>query len=588
MAVETQVRPSRWRYTYAVGLMALAPSPGNPAGAAASYVVNLPMNPRVHTVKAEGAVSETFTAGGVVIEEDGFIVHDIEVEGTCGLSMKRGQAADGTWIFADGNVLFEELNKVFDKWSEGKKNAAINATFVMTWHDFIRDRHYVVYPKQHEVPRDAGSSRIHRVYKFTLRAVGTVETTLRSFFDDGVLGDIRDAVTTAIDCLNAATGYAEDARAFIAEADAYVAGINRDAVAALDAMVAAGAGIITGVQRFMALPRRIADDWQVAIDRWVGALEAALETRPWLPGDPDAERNLAALDVARAAGDEVRILRANRDVWSPTFDEQAAERDSALEGATTPLTDAEIAAGGTAGAPGLASRVTPGTAARITTERSRAAGARPTRTRYTGQRAVTIRQGDTMVGIAVRELGSPSSWIDILDANPDLRPPYISAAGHPGTVGPGDTLIVPTAGGGTDLAGDGPALGVDPEAEFLGIDFELDANGEWLADSAASDGRKVRGVDNLVQAIERIKFRTPLGENLLYPHVGIVAPVGRPRSPGTPAAVALAARTVLAQDDRIAGINGIETVDAGDALYVEIDTTVRGSSGRRVLRQPVR
>jgi len=591
MGVEVVIRPSRWRYCYALELFAIVPN-----SAPANRVLHLGVNPKVVETTVESAVSETFTAGGVVIEETGLTVADIEIQGTFGLALKRGQNVAGEWIFADGNVLFEHFVAFFDLWSIYKANPQLNATVLMVWHDFIRDKHWVVYPRRIRVPRNAAESRVHRTYDIALRAVAPFESTIKGFFDDGVLGAIKGGVAGAVDALNMVTGYAEDARAFLAETNNYIEGISRDALTAVDALVAAGAGILNGTSETLRAPLRIAQDWTTAIARWTGVLEDALDSDRWSPGSVQARRSLANLDTARSIQTETESLTADPDLWSPTFDERSGARRGAIAGATRPLIDDEVAAGTTTGGgAGLASRVTPGSADRRATERSRAARAQggpgstsPGARRYRGQRAVTVREGDSIIGIAVRELGSPDAWVDILDANPDLRPPYISLVALPGTVQPGGTLIVPTVEDVNAAGGPGPALGEDADTAFLGTDFALGEDGEWAVDPTTGDIALVRGVDNVVQAVERVRWRTVLGENLLYPHLGIAAPIGRPGSPGVPAAIAVSARAALATDDRITGVQQVETVVDGDQVSIEFHAAIRGVSGRRVLRQPVR
>lgn len=77
-----------------------------------------------------------------------------------------------------------------------------------------------------------------------------------------------------------------------------------------------------------------------------------------------------------------------------------------------------------------------------------------------------VKPGDTLQGIAAKVLGSAAKWTGIANLN-GLMPPYVSTSGMPGTVGPGDTLLLPVA-----------AVDVQQSADVYGRDFLLSTDRE--------------------------------------------------------------------------------------------------------------
>ena len=63
--------------------------------------------------------------------------------------------------------------------------------------------------------------------------------------------------------------------------------------------------------------------------------------------------------------------------------------------------------------------------------------------RYTGFREVTVLFGDSLPSIAAREMSDARRWLDLALAN-GLKSPYISEEGVPGTLRPGQPILIPT------------------------------------------------------------------------------------------------------------------------------------------------
>jgi len=583
--------PSRFNLTYAFELVAVGSN-----GGGANRVVNLPMQPNRYEVDEQPGQIITPTVGGVSVEESGFILRSCTVAGTCGLAPKRGWSAgtpsdSGGLIYADGNSLWRELRSLFRLYAHFRANPdKAPAKYVMAFHDFVNDDHWIVVPQSFRSPRDASAWRLHYPYEITFTAVADYDNTTKNLFDDGILGEIKGFFAKARAVINAITGYVEDARAFVGAVNSAISGAIIGTINAVTGLLAAANDLKNGIKDFINLPKRIAAAIQDLVDQWHQLVEDQEAADPWSPASQVASERLANLEVAGRMADALDGLLA-ADVWQKSWRETAAEQSS-LQTGEAALTRAELAAvanRGQAGAPSaaaaraLTARATPGSASRLTGPGRRQGRAQRA---YTGQREYVVRSGDTLLGIAVREVGNPDAWMDIRDANA-LKYPYITPLGLPGTVRAGDRIMIPTVGSAAPVVGSRGIDGQEPtEDQILGVDCLLTGDGEWVVDPTGTDVQRVRGAACYEQDL-RIKFDTQLGTNLLYPHVGILAPIGQQNGRGVPQAVALSVRTVVVQDPRTASIGPLAVRDTGDGVAVEITAFPRGSREGRVLQKAV-
>lgn len=598
--LEPRAVPSRARITYAFELFAVE----GVGGRVASRVFGLPLNPQEYDVREIAAAEVTPTAGGIAAEEAGFLLREITIRGTAGTDYRPGWSAGtveraGQMIYDHGHQLFEELQQFLALYGRLKADLSTTGAVALAWHDFIRDKHWIVIPMEIHLPRSAERNRMHREYQIRLKAVADYESQLRNFFDDGTVGDVRRSIEAGLDHIDQITGYVEDARAYIDEGNRIVRGLTARAVGSVDRLLGAVTGVRNGVAETIALPRETWREVTEGVARWRAGLtdlisdlspdapEGLDEGVAFDPLDRAQSRDLAALEVAAQLEAELHGLGARPDLWGPSWEAQANARSGQRQGAAAVSAAVAASAAATPTPGSLSSRATAGTSRRAPSDARR--GARATR-RYTGQRRYTVRAGDTLQGIASREMGAADLWLDLADANPALRAPYISVAGLPGTVAPGDILFVPTIGGeGDSVRANGPALAQSGEDALLGVDFALDDEGEWSADPArgSTDVRTVGGLENYTQAIEKIRLRTQIGGNLIYPHVGILAPIGRAAGVHTPEAVAVSVRAAIGQDPRTEEIEAISLTSQGDGLSVQVEFRPIGGTGRRTIRQPV-
>lgn len=205
------------------------------------------------------------------------------------------------------------------------------------------------------------------------------------------------------------------------------------------------------------------------------------------------------------------------------------------------------------------------------------------------RQTLPVRAHDTIYTLAAVALGDAARW-DELATMARLSPPYVSATGEPGTLKPGDRLVLPIP-----AAADDPPTGtiqpwgqpgaVVPEDELLfGRDLALDRDGD-LAEAPGSrdpaiglDVATVAGLPALEQNI-RIRCATRRGTNLLYPRVGLV-PVGARATDSIVAQFTVDTLWQLRADRRVARVENFQIEDGGNALGVS--ARVVATNGREI------
>jgi len=590
--VRARVTPSRFRLTYAFELR-LYTAEGAPV-AGSNRVVNLPIAPRRYEVSAPLAHEITPTLRGVAAHEAGFVMQEITVEGTCGIATKTGWSPGsvsgatikGGGIFAaDGNTIWRELRNLFLIYSQLLQTGTHRP--VMVWHDFDRDDHWIVVPTAWEVDRTAAETRVHFPYRIKMTSVASADV-------GGIPGEaqvvrtVESAVAAAVGAVNLITAAALDAEALVNETTGVVRDSTIAVLGAVQSLGVAAQGIRDGVQDVLAVPYDVVRAWRSLVQTWRAALSLDDEFEAWDPTDDSASIAVARYANAAAMEDAFDALLARPEVFGERLPDAQA-RNTALERGDRLLTQEEIdltlaaAEADPAVSTGLTARVTPGSETRRRTLDSAPVEAGDA---YIGTRVYTVREGDTLQGIAQREIGDATRWLDIAALN-RLRAPYISPWAMPDTVTPGDTILIPVAVDARDVSRQPPQARDDAARRLLGIDIYLNDRGTWEADPAtAQDLRIIGGIPNFAQALERIKFRTELGANPIWPQIGILAPIGQPNGAGVPEAVALSVRGVALGDRRTAEITRLEVADVGDGVNVEIDIVPLGAQATQTLRAP--
>lgn len=587
--VATRSQPSRWRLTYGVELQLYS---NDGTQRVASTYVNLPINPTRYAPGMRFATEIKPTIGGVSAEEGGIVNFDFTVQGTCGLAPKQGWSpaelkgnslSGGGIFFADGNTIFRELRRLFLVYDAAIK-AGGSVRPRMVWHDWTEDDHWIVIPNAFNFDRDAASTRMHYDYEMEFTYVG-VDANPSIPGEAQVVRTVEGLVGNAVGAINLITSFATDAAALITEANGLVTTTTNAVLGAVASLATASAGIRQGIRDTIALPQTVVAAYGRLVQAWKGALGADLDAVGWDPINPAG--SIAAARYALAASMETQfdVLLAQPDVFGDTLGDVTGRNAGLFQGDLL-LSDTEIAAADAALATNrgpqssFTARATPGSAQRrgaLATLSAGRAGATPRG--YTGSVVYTVVAGDTILGIAQREMGDGNLWPDIAALN-NLVAPYITPLGLPGTVRPGASILVPTNGA-QPGAPPKPAQLTEAElaAQVLGIDLKIDEAGTWLVDPASgADYLTIAGVPNYIQALGLIRFRTEVGSNLVFPWLGIFAPIGSPNGPQMPEAIALSIRRAALSDSRTADVGNFQVNDEGDTVRVEMDVFPRGTS----------
>lgn len=197
-------------------------------------------------------------------------------------------------------------------------------------------------------------------------------------------------------------------------------------------------------------------------------------------------------------------------------------------------------------------------------------GAAATRTQqsYGGWVEVVVRSNDTPAGLEAR-YNVP--WADIAAAN-RLRAPYISTVPLPGTVAPGQKIVVPRiaadnwSGG---VATGNANLGSSQQEDLFGTDLRDDPDDGIAIDFArgATDFLTVSGIDLMEQAVRR-RLQTEKGTNPIHPTDGLPFQPGSTNVLENQILARVAVRETLAMDKRIKKLAGLTATVNGDTLQI--------------------
>jgi len=176
-------------------------------------------------------------------------------------------------------------------------------------------------------------------------------------------------------------------------------------------------------------------------------------------------------------------------------------------------------------------------------------------------RQIRVEQGDTLRGIALREHGDPTRWIELASDN-DLRMPYITAS-HleadriSGTALWGDAILLRWVGNAT--------LKGNNDGNF-GADVAL-PHGELT--TSGGDMALLAGVENIAQALSH-RLKTVRGELTYHPQYGCFAnlAVGLPTVPFASLMAAAWVHEALKEEPRIANVLAVDADVRGDAVRV--------------------
>lgn len=580
-------------YPYFFELRAASSALGGAGTGVDSLLFPLVLAPETISLSEPFAVADTVAQdAGLVVEENGIVRRRLRIEGHTGFKPRPHQISGGfarvqtkfPSYVARGTVSPRALSgqrhfhflqdKVFRTYGDLKRDPQTAASTSLVWHNIKDDEHWLVAPLEFRMTRSAAKPLLYH-YTIELLVVDTADATELAVVGDEVtwLDKIKDVVRSVRAIVDKVIGAVRAVTAAIAEIRAVVASIG-NTLRKIGDVIDAVTDFIDGIVDFVTLPATIIksvaneiesatarlaasarsiDDRVLAAFRRIGDAFDELGQYQSIFAEPASGR-LAQIN----ARSQLSTSRSTRDLTAAEADPPTALRDFSTRG-SLPL---------------------PGSALQARGDRNLGRSAA-----FSSTRAHTIGPSDTLQSIAARELGDGARWREIALLN-NLRPPYISRSGLPGTLQPGEQLAIPTAGparvrGPISIVG---ALPTDPiEVQLLGRDLKLEA----LADGrftlvtvhrdGYSDAATIEGVSNLVQALT-LRTSIERGTDLLYPRLGYSSVIGLGISPVDTETLRLRLSAAVRGDPRIAGTSAVRlrTGDTPDAIRAEIDASVRG------------
>lgn len=546
---------------------------GNP-NAIATHV--FPLNPQGY-VLSEPFVS-VLTPGegdGVVAEENGIIIREIQLTGTPGFATKTSASFLGVGgrevggVRLSGNLHFHALRKLFRTYSALKKDPARGPRIKMVFHCLKDDDHFVVVPRSFETPRDARNTRVHYEYRISLAAVENSERDFTRPSDPFGLADVLRVINEAFN----------DARAFFAEITADLSTLKRK-IGNIQAVMINVSGFLNAVGNFVRgageviqfglqqavnvidqLDRAADQLTDSLFDGTFGTLGNGLRSMRMLT---NSLQRIAAFGDRFVNSAEDRIDRIRRDF--------AGERS---------LTAGDIAQGEAGSSIGTTTRVARGSSNLLDLPD------------FSGVRVVTLSRTDTIDSLAAR-FSIPPELIVIIN---DLSFPYITDGGGPGMLMPGDSILIPV----TDSSSGDDESSPPPAGDFLtaeeamyGRDLALDPDLldigrlEIKPDLARGgfDAETVSGIKNVVQGLHIIVY-TERGSTIYIPDLGIRRTVGIKGTIRHLVLAGLNLRTAILQDPRIDSIQDSNVVLNEDVVEQEVTPVLKGQRDQITLVQPI-
>lgn len=531
-------------------------------GREALITKSLVLNPRVYTISEPFTSTLTPTEDDTIVaEENGILIREITIEGTTGISNKTEDALSrGSSIGtnASGVEHFQQLREMFREYGRLKKKPELNQRIRMIFHNVKEDDHFVVVPRAFETPRNAKSNRFHFNYRITLAAIQAYPPPPPTTDLLGELGEFGEALKDITAAVN-------NGRANLVELiDAVDILKNRirdpDQFFTNSALsINAANDLIEGVTATIALSQ----EFFAASNELLEEVQETLEND--IDSPPTEDEFRLARTVKNLRGDLERIQQHTEQFSPPLGDDIAAPFAGDRN-----LTSSDLA-NNTAGA-------SKGTRTRLALGSARSAGLNIGS--FNSTRLSTIPAGSTIDGIAIRE-DVPR---EVLIALNNLRYPYIARGGGPGTLEPGESILIPVRAAGQSNNTSPSGLYLTPEEILYGVDLALDpvlaAAGifDILVDVShgSLDAQLVKGLDNATQGI-LIIVSTERGATNFIPDLGIKRTPGVRGTINNMLIASMYLREAILSDPRVELIQSTRIELRGDVLTQEISPQLIGS-----------
>lgn len=585
------------------------------SGVNVPYIYPLVLSPEQISITEPFTVEKQFTnEGGIFVEENGVLAREIRITGTTGFKPKRNSSLQSEFSSINfpgegksysrttaqfhnsvdrvsGMRHFQFLqDSVFRTYADLKRDPATSEGTELFFHMLKDSEHWRVKPMIFGSTRTA-SRPLEYPYEFTLLAVGPADQALR--------GDSEDK--SIVDKVNDAFAMIKAGAALIRSAIQDLSGIQNEVrTVALqgsaligDAASIAGAAedFVDGTARTVEVPFAFLAQTKALLDNSLSAFQKAvtLGSGPDVPG--------SAINSLRKLGDGVEMIGSYPEKFSNTVTDAVSSFNTRQELSTSQSRERLAAAA--ADAPQtlrelrrLGSGLLPGDQLRASEE----LGLGRAVPRFSSALQRVIEQNDTLASLASRFLGDARQWKYIAIFN-DLKAPFISDQGLPGTVGIGDTILIPSTAKPVEAVDIATTQGVNPVTasgaeQVLGTDLKMvpvkgpGGSGRTTYDLAvdveqgSTDFKVVSGIPNLQQGILS-RLLTEKGNDILYHNLGTSRVIGMGLTEVELEIAQFRIVEAVQADPRITGVRRIRILDSEggatpDAVQVELDAEVRG------------
>jgi len=555
--------------------------------------------------------------GGIVAEEDGIVIGEITLSGTTGFKIR--DTIDTSFAAGDGDFTslldagISSLNKAanlqgvsgqmhfwrlfgrcFDGYSALKKNPKTASKSWMEFHSTKDELHLKVVPREFALTRSGSSERVTYRYNIRLAVVGpATETDITvPSPDEGLLQGMKNTIAKVRNAIQGVQAAVDDITAAIDDVRRFVTGIA-GIIDDVSGILNAATDLVNGAKKFLDIPKAF-------INATAELVESAANLAATVASFP-ADVGQSLKEIADGLD---RLVVASRDHFREKFDEVGRKYERLTDGhqeGQDVLRDTsafQLSQEAEAGLGRMSVVKAFGALRAGDVRRGRRdpikSKARLQPGRFRGFEERVIGQGDTLQSLAAKYMGDARDWGALVIAN-QLKAPYITTGPRlPGTIQPGDTIIIPVSETLTNpdtLTTGAASLKDSQAASLLGVDFEsvrIDKNTYgWAIDTAGGsvDVRNIRGVDNLSQAIGA-RLRTEKGHNILYPQYGLPRLVGGRTSGDDFTNARFEARRQLLADKRISRLMAMRFVAVEDRIELEASVQPIGfTSARTISRQ---
>lgn len=567
----------------------------------------LVLNPQVYSIGDPFTLTVTPTlGGGVFVEQNGVLARPIRIAGTTGFEPRRqktpGMAATNHLIQSkldylprghvpimdiplSGQARFINLqDRIFRLYSALLQNPDTSEEVELYWHNPKDQEHWRVVPVSFNEQRARRGSLYYYDIQLLAIAPGDVPHTDlelsedRDLFDD--IKDVRRSIRDGVDTVNGVLTNLENLEREISnEISSWV-----NTVGDIVNITGSAAAFVQGTTDAILQPFRAVTDLIDTLAAATESLEAAVIAGQTIP------------DALMHEFDRMQAGVESLALFGDRYQTNLSSRYKALEGLGE-VTAAEVS-GATAATSYSALRYSgtnPGPGDALTNQRRRTTPARQVR----GASRYEVLDGDTIEEIAARKLGDANRWMEIVELN-NLRAPFISAAGIPGTKRPGDALLIPANASDPATRPLPVILGVPPDAEqddrLYGVDWRTEpvfsASGrfprgyDWIVDHNGTDFRPAKGVANLIQGV-RARVETEQGSDPQYRHVGVPVTIGTSLGAGLDEeTLKIQYAGAVRADPRIAIVQStrVDNTTQADQVAVTISAVPYGSTERTTIQ----